>query len=81
MKTIKVRIACAASEDGEWVSSGWKTAEGEQLLENAIEGLSNFSDKNSIVCWIEAEVPVPESQIIKGEVKMIKNTEIDEPIW
>lgn len=65
MKTIKVRIACAVDGSGHWNACGYDRATYEDLVQCVVEPVG----WPNIVHFIEAEVPVPESQIIKGEVK------------
>lgn len=70
-KTVKVRIAVAVNEKGEWVASGWRTQRGGDDMANPSDNyLSNAAreDVGGSVYWIEAEVPVPETLTIQGKL-------------
>lgn len=67
MKTIKVRIACAVDTKGGWAAAGNHWTREYELANLAADWLS--PRRHPKIRWIEAEVPVPESQVIKGEVK------------
>jgi hypothetical protein len=74
MQTIKVRIAVAVNEKGEWNSAGWNHHKDDSKADNnkrssALEGLE--PGRQEVVYFIEAEVPIPESiqGTIQGEVK------------
>lgn len=66
---MKIRIAVAVAEDGEWTSSGWGSPKNELSDEEkmgfALEGL----DADSVArCFIEADIPFPKPTTIKGVV-------------
>lgn len=65
MKTIKVRIACAVDSNGKWCSMGWSNEEDAMLEMSSLEHVDDYA----VVHWIEAEVPVPGSEVIQGKVK------------
>lgn len=65
MTTVRVRIAIAIDVNGRWNASGW-TDDGGAGKDVAIDGLEG--DANYVVHNIEANVPVPQSQTIEGEV-------------
>ena len=69
-KTVRVRIAVAANESGEWCAAGNDEGADEYVIEQA-----NWDDNpDALISWIEADVPVPnpkpkESRVtIEGEV-------------
>jgi hypothetical protein len=66
-KTIKVRIAVAVDEYGNWNSSGWKTANcapagDREVMGNALEFLDVGGAEACY--WVTAELPLP----IQGEI-------------
>ena len=68
LKTVKVRIAVAVSEVGEYMAIGWTPPSGkrapataeEHMREQAAEGLDFVRDANNHIVWVEATVPVPQ---------------------
>lgn len=74
MKTMKVRIAVAINDKGEWSSFGYHLNGREEsdtdicLQGMALEGLESGMGFCEMVHFIEAEIPIPESQTIQGEV-------------
>ncbi len=61
--SVKVRIALAIDEKGNWNSCGWKAGSDKDKMELACEVLP----EGGINCfWVEVEVPIPKP--IKGTV-------------
>lgn len=64
---MKIRIAVAAKQDGEWVASGWGSRSREPSdkakMDCAISGLGSYECDHFI---IEADLPLPEYTTIKG---------------
>lgn len=68
-KTVRIRIAVAVDPQGNWNATGWKVRTGappeNELMSTALEGL----DSSEEACfWVEAELPVPDTRTVKGEV-------------
>jgi len=61
-KTVKVRIAVGIDKDGDWEACGNSVLQ-DQEKEN------RCSWSRSVTHWIEAEIPIPESQTIDGRVE------------
>jgi hypothetical protein len=54
--TIKIRIAVAVDERGNWNSCGWKAGSDKDKMDNALEVLP----VGAINCfWVEAEIALP----------------------
>lgn len=66
METVKVRIAVAVDETGEWCSAGWSGyANDDDLMGSARNGVvDNFARE----FWIEAEIPIPRPTTIPATV-------------
>ena len=67
-KTIRVRIAVAVDEHGHYRCDGWAGGTDEDIAVSAREFLMN-SEGNECVHFIEANLPLPESVTVEGEVK------------
>lgn len=67
MKTVRVRIAVAVTESGDWSACGGKGMLDEDCRSAALDGLGD-GDIDS-VHWIVADVPIPESTQIEGTVE------------
>jgi len=63
-KTVKVRIAVCVDPQGDWSSSGWSGATDEDMMENA----SGDTSMDAKQYFIEAEIPIPEPEIVQGTV-------------
>ncbi len=81
-KSVRVRIAVAVNADGEWGCDGWhrNPAEGfdgkmkfgsdnsdENKAQIAASGLPYKGNKH--ICFVEAEIPLPQETTVQGEVK------------
>lgn len=72
-KTIRVRIAVAVNPDGTAIACGFEhkgfnpKATPESLL--ADWDMLDSVDPMAAYCWIEADVPLPESVTIEGKVQ------------
>jgi hypothetical protein len=66
MRTVKVRIAVAVNKAGEWCANGWFNWKDESAQSAAVEGLDSALPE--VVHFVEAEIPLPESETINGEV-------------
>lgn len=75
MKTIRVRIAVAVASNEHWNAEGWSRtdksiARDSDMVQSVKNLFGNFNDNNVSISFIEADVPIPESQqTIEGEVK------------
>lgn len=67
MATVKIKIAVAVDPQGNWNASGWKVhgrqPEDREFLSCALEGLDSSEESTF---WVEVELPVPETQTVKG---------------
>lgn len=68
MKTVRVRIAVAITPDGLWACAGNWDAPDDELMSFAIDRLY-CQQQEADYYWIEADVPVPTTNVIIGEVK------------
>jgi hypothetical protein len=66
MKTVKVRIAVAVGQDGDWSVSGWKGAQDDDAMGIAIDGVGETSSRY----WITAELPIHEVPTVAGTVEV-----------
>ena len=68
-KTVRVRIAVAVGDDGVWNSCGWggpnDTQKDVELIGIALEPMESGIVN---VHWVEADVPVPASVVVEGNV-------------
>lgn len=70
-KTIRVRIAVAVMENGDYQASGWvikgKKAEGE-AKNTALECAESYADNGTSaqIRWVEADVPAYDEPTIEG---------------
>lgn len=64
MKTVRVRIAVAVNSDGEWYAKSGSKYEEEVMAMDAMDSINN----PSITYFVEADIPVPEAQVIEGRV-------------
>jgi|ERR1700733_1281985 len=77
-RTVRVRIAVAVNDKGEWDAGGWnylvdeKTADA-RMAKGVLEDLIKCHEDGEVVAtavhFIEADIPLPASQTIEGEVK------------
>jgi hypothetical protein len=71
MKTIKVRIAVAVDENGNWNSSGWKSPKSDpmpdsEILSYAVEHIEGLQEALYIVT---AELAIPEASEVAATVE------------
>lgn len=70
MKTVRVRIAVAIDKNGIWNCAGWKQTDkiisDDYISAAAIDGIDSAE---VIVHFVEADIPIPESETIEGEIK------------
>ncbi len=66
MKTVRVRIAVAVDEHGNYHAAGWSGSKDEHIGETASEFFESAEGAEA-VHFVEADVPLPESQTIQGE--------------
>ena len=76
MKTVRVRIAVSVDANGHWSCCGWDYGNNteqdwQDILNLSQEGIDYPSLMNSV--WIEADVPLPYSYGIEGEVSEIQD--------
>ncbi len=66
-KTVRVRIAVALGADGQWNSCGWS---GDAATDDEKAGLALDPMEDAIVGihWVEADIPLPTSVTVEGEV-------------
>ncbi|MEM9354620.1 MAG: hypothetical protein AAGB04_00270 [Pseudomonadota bacterium] len=60
---IKVRIAVAINQEGDWSSCGWESANDEDMRSIAIENLDSLAEQ---IYWIEAELECPADKTATG---------------
>lgn len=63
---VKVRIAVAVDEDGEWLSCGASWISPITARESVCSSLRKYFR------WIEAELDVPEVKTVQGDVVEVK---------
>ena len=68
MKTVKVKIAVAVDPTGKWSASGWSMQNGEPAEREAMDIAIDGVDEGEVGYWLEAEVPIPETEIISAKV-------------
>lgn len=62
-KCVRVRIAVAVDETGDWASAGWKSKSehpkrhDDNLADSALDGVVG---RNACIHWVEADIPLPE---------------------
>lgn len=65
--TVRVRIAVAIDEDGEWSATGWYRYTDEEAKASAFKRLDGGVVES--ISWIVADVPIPTPQVIEGVVQ------------
>lgn len=65
MKTVKVKIAVAVDPDGDWNANGWSSADDDIMMMDLV--VDTLKDGEARY-WVEAELPVPETQSVQGQV-------------
>ena len=68
MTKLKIRIALAINADGEWRAFGEIDYTQDEMLDRAKIGVSH----PLAIHWIEADVPLPQPQTIKGKIRKVK---------
>lgn len=73
MTTVRVRIAVGVDARGVWCAYGWSSEQGRQATDEQMAGnVADMIDQSVTqyaTHYIEADVPLPESTTVKGEVK------------
>lgn len=64
-KTVRVRMAVAVDEKGGWYAAGWPTDHESDIVSYVDQTMCGFTDW----FWLEADIPIPEPQVIEAEVK------------
>lgn len=62
-KTVRVRIAVAIGDDGQWNCCGWRGCADEDARGIASDTLES---EQFVIHWVEADIPVPQPQTIEG---------------
>lgn len=64
-KTVRVRIAVAVDETGDWASAGWRraTSQKTEKHDDDMQGVALDGVQGNYVGfhWIEADIPIPEA--------------------
>lgn len=70
--TVKVRIAVAVDDCGNYVaySDGWKKS-----WEDCMELMLDDLNPGEARYWVEAELPLPDANIIAGEHRAVRDGE------
>ena len=63
-RTVRVRIAVAVDADGDWNSCGGAGVSDFECIEAASECIATPSN----LCWVEADLPIPEAMTVQGVV-------------
>lgn len=73
-KTVRVRIAVAVIPNGEWACAGWSTSHSAASYANDAFGRAVDSlESGEARYWIEADIPIPETQTIAGTVTLAES--------
>jgi len=68
-ESILIRIAVAVDENGLWSAAGNCAYESdEDAIEAAVDYLPEEASPHRHVVWVEANVPLPAEQTVKGNV-------------
>lgn len=59
MKTVRVRILVAITDDGTYVADGNSEVKPRDLIASMGESIHHYMTPPVDYCWIEADVPVP----------------------
>lgn len=65
--TVKVRIAVAVDENGDWAAFGTSADSDSNMMCTAREDAPGSREWESLF-WLEAELPIPEIQTIQAKV-------------
>lgn len=71
-KTVRVRIAVAVDCDGHYAASGCHCEDNAHDFGDEFENLESclgYAQHPRHVVWVEADVPLPVTQTVEGEVK------------
>jgi hypothetical protein len=63
---MKIRLAVAVQENGNWQCAGWRDATDQQMRQTALDCLDPCD--HEVVHYIEVDVPMPFSQTFEGTV-------------
>ena len=59
-KTVRVRIAVAVDETGDWATSGWNSKHDHKYDQRAQDAaLEGVTGRHVGFHWIEADIPIP----------------------
>lgn len=64
MKTVRVRIAVAINDKGEYCCAGYHNAQDRWLKDSALECLSGEGQEG--LCFVEADVPLPQAITVEA---------------
>ncbi len=67
MTSVKVRIAVAVDNDGDWYAVGWLDAEEGGSAKGYAE--DELAKKAAHYFWVTAELPIPEPVEVEGTVE------------
>ena len=67
-KTIRVRIAVAVNERGEYGSSAGHDLDDAEARNYALDVLGEKTELLEHVVFVEADIPLPETLIVEGQV-------------
>jgi hypothetical protein len=62
-RTVKIRVAVSVDPEGHWYAVGYANADEKHLRESCDE-----LDPGEAHYWLEAELPVPETQTVQATV-------------
>lgn len=65
-KTVRVRVAVAVCSTGEWFASGYSGWNDVEAMADAERDVRRLDVRTH---WLEADLPIPEPQVIEAEVK------------
>lgn len=63
-KKVKVRVAVAVGDDGNWAAEGCSTTADWKVMEMAVNGVDSVHKRY----WLEAELEVPEVATVQADV-------------
>ncbi len=69
MKTVRVRIAVAVDDNGDFDCAGWREGDDDEIMDKARDNLEADCDRNVIVTFVEAEITIPEAPKGQGTVQ------------
>ena len=63
---MRVRIAVAVTKGGRWSAQGFVATDDSEVAHWAQDLLD---EEGAAICWVTADVPIPEDTEVKGEVE------------